>query len=307
MKKGGCSVKKNIWVIAIFLFFCLTFGASAADNDYWEGFFQTADFPYANGHGRLELDLKPGEWDQGAPVQNGLDTEFRGQMTLLNHVGIWGNVLSYRDYLKMVGELQVRFIQTPAWSAAMMGRIYTIHKDFSTPSFRLMADTRLSDQLTLHNGMQFYFYDFSTDVIGKHFDTGFVYELNRQHAFKGRFKFFFTDWKEKMLDVRLAYRYTINPQTQYYVYMYFDPDNVHMENIITFKPIQPLKLTANLVVNTGEWKNDYEEDRFSSVRHWVSLKAEYNLTKALVVSGEYKKEAALDGYNYLKVGLDWNL
>lgn len=307
IEKGGCSVKKNIWVIVIFLFFHLTFGASAADNDYWEGFFQRADFQMPNGHGKLELDLKPGEWDQGASVHNGLDTEFKGQVTLFNHLGLWGNVISYRDYLKMVGELQFRFIQTPTWSVAAMGRMYSIYKDFSTPSVRLLADTRLNEKMTLHNGIQLYFYDFDTNVIGKHFDTGLHYEMDQHHAFKARFKLFFTEWKDKIVDVRFAYRYTVNPQTRYYLYMYFDPDNVHMENVVEFTPIQPLKLTANLVVNTGEWKNDYESDEVNFVRHWASLKAEYSLTRSLVLSGEYKKEAALDGYSYLKIGLDWNL
>lgn len=300
-------MKKNIWVIAIFLFFHLTFGASAADNDYWEGFFQTADFPYANGHGKLEVDLKPGEWDQGARVDNGLDTELRGQVTFLRNLGLKAHVLSYRDYLKLVGELQLRLIRTPVWSVAAMGRMYTIYNDFSTPSIRFMADTRVNEQLTLHNGVQLYFYDFGTDVIGKHFDVGFDYEWDRNHAFKGRCKLFFTEWKEKMLDVRLAYRYTVNPQTRYYVYMYFDPDNVHMENVIEFTPIQPLQLTANLVVNSGEWKNDYESNEVNLIRHWASLKAEYSLTRSLILSGEYKKEATLGGYSFFKIGLDWKL
>lgn len=300
-------MKKSTQLIAILFIFLLTFGVSAADKDYWEDFIQTAEPTYEPWDGTISFEVIPMEWDQLEGVDNGLDTELHVDLGLFKNMSFYGYMYSHRDYLNVVGELKHRFLTLNKWQFAWLLRGYYLKGEFITPSVKLLSDTRLNQAMTLHNHVQLYFYE--NGVIGKHLDSGLDYDLNAKHHFKTRLKIFFVDSPLKsMYDFRITYNYVINEQTNYYLYTYFDQENVHLENVVEFKPIEPLTLTCNLVVNTGEWQNNYEAKKIvNDLRHWASIRAEYDLSEAWQLAAEYKKEAARDGYSYVKVGVNLSI
>jgi hypothetical protein len=288
-------------VLIVFVFPVRTL---AADTDYWTTFMQVAATNYEFGHGDLELNLMPFEYDQNAPVTNGLDSEFVMDFGIYKNLELYGYVMHFTGYTNLISELKYQFYQTPRFNGAVMARVFTVYKDFTTPSLKLMWDTKLTDNLSLHNAFQLYFYE--SGVIGKHLDTAVKYIINDKHAIQTRFKIFFVEsLKKSMFDFRIAYRYTLNRKTNYYCYTYFDLQNVHIENIVEFTPIPPLKLITGLIINTDEWRNNYDTNEIvTDARHWAFVKTEYSLNKTWTFSGEYRKEAAADGYSYFKVGLD---
>ncbi|AZR72909.1 hypothetical protein BBF96_05595 [Anoxybacter fermentans] len=290
-------MKKNIFAIFIILVLALTSETAARNIYYWEDFMDTAEIKYDLKHGKLEFYTKILEYDSGKKVDNGSDTEFYFNYGILRNSELYYYSSSQENY--KIFQLKQRVINRETFALSGMVGFYFIQDDLIVPSIKLLSDKILNKKLTLHNNFQLYFYQ--EGIIIKRLESGFTYNMNSKHSFKGHLgTFFIDDLNNIRFNLKVAYKNVINEQTNYILYGYYekdkDMDNLHLENIVEFKPVNTVKLTSNIIINTDD-----------SYNNWIIIRGEKKLFRRFTISCEYKKEAEKDGNNYFMTGLSFML
>ena len=279
---------------------------AGAKNAYWDDFLETAAIKYDLGQGQFCYILKPYERLEGKTINNGLDTELEMRLGVAKGSELYTYVSALGDYLNVVSELKYEIVKKQLLTVTGMGRVFYVRGDFVTPSAKLMLDVSPLKNLTLSTIAQLYIYE--NGNIAKGLDSGLNFDITPRDSFRTKFKLFFIELDQLMFDFRMAYRHQINDQTAYIAYTYFDANNVHLENILEYSPIPQLKISGNLIINTGEFQNDYDQNKIvNTLRNRINLKVDGQISEGLSATIEYSKEADDNGYSYLKTSLNFKL
>lgn len=295
---------RYIWVVALVLVLSIS-SIALAKNPYWDDFLETASLKYDYGHGQFTYLVKTLEYDQDAFIKNGLDTELEIRLGVLKNTELYTYALSADEYLNIVTELKYEFLHNKYLTATGMGRLFYVRKDFTTPSAKLMLDFNILPTLQATSILQLYFY--TNGNIAKGLDSSVNFQLTPKDTFRSKFKLFFIE-SQMMFDFRMAYQHTINQQAAYIAYTYFDANNVHLENVLEYTPIPQLKISGNLIINTGEMQNDYDTGELkNNLRNWINMKVEGKISPEVSTIIEYMKEADPKGYSYIKASVNFKI
>lgn len=263
---------------------------NSAEEYYWDDFMETAFIQYDLSESELKFFTKIMERNAGVVVEDGINTELDFYFGLMKDTQFHSYFHSQGSFTNLVTEVKHRFAEVHGWTISGLGRLFYLKDQFTTPSVRVLASKALNESLTLHNSFQLFFW--SSGLVGKRIDNGLTYKINERNFVKMRLKTSFDyAFSEANFDFRLAYKNIVNQQTNLIMYGYYEQDNFHLENIVEFKPIAPLKLTINTIINTGE-----------DEVNWVVVKGRYHLNEQWTVSTEYQKELLGDGYRCWKTG-----
>ena len=108
------------------------------------------------------------------------------------------------------------------------------------------------------------------------------------------------DFSDVRYNLKVAYKYKVNDELDYYNYSYYQKrgteENIHIENIVEFRPSSNFNIKSNITVNTNKKRNN-----------WIGLSGEKQLFNNMRLLLEYKKETDEKGASYLKAGLSYSL
>ena len=263
---------------------------NSTEEYYWDDFMEPAFIQYDLSESKLQFFTKIMEHDAGLVVEQGINTELDFYFGIMKDTQLHSYFNSQGSYTNLVTEVKHRFAEIYGWTISGLGRLFYLKDQFTTPSVRVFASKELNESLTLHNSFQLLFW--SSGLVGKRMDNGLIYQIDERNFVQARLKTSF-DYaiSDVNFDFRFAYKNIVNQQTNLIIYGYYEQDNFHLENIVEFKPVSPLKLSINTIINTG-----------GDEVNWVVVKGKYNLSEQWTVKTEYYKELLEDGYRCWKMG-----
>lgn len=279
-----------IWLFVPKVLAADSISTNSAEEYYWEDFMETAVIQYDQSESELEFFTKVMERNAGVAVDEGLNTELDFYFGIMKNTQIHTYLNNQGDFTNLVTEVKRYFTDFKGWTISGLGRLFYLKDQFTTPSVKVLASKAFNDKLAMHNSFQLYFWE--SGLIGKRLDNGLTYNINDRNFIKMRLKTSFDDAiSEATFDFRVAFKTIVNHQTNLIMYGYFEKDNFHLENIVEFKPVLPLKLSINTIINTG-----------GNEINWVVVKGKYTLSDQWTLESEYQKELLEDGYRCLKTG-----
>ncbi len=262
---------------------------------YWNDFMDTADIGHDYREVELEFFTKIMEQNAGQTVNNGMNTELDFYFGIFKNAELHSYLYSEDNYTNIVGEYEHRIIDGSSFDVSFKGRLFYLEDQFTTPSIKVLTNKSFGDNLVFYNNLQIYIWN--SGLIGKRIENGVSYTINPQNIVQARLKTFFdTDITEGTFDFRMAYKNIINEQTNLILYGYYETDNVHLESIVQFWPIDPLAIEVNAIINTREAESNL-----------VVIRGEYSFNDNWMIESEFRKELVQDGYRYVKSGFTFNL
>ncbi|MCK4259669.1 MAG: hypothetical protein KAX49_11865 [Halanaerobiales bacterium] len=268
----------------------------ARDIYYWDDMMEKAAIQTELNQMEMSFQTKFLEFYAGEMVKDSLDLELgfnfgilkNGEINgyLSNAQGNQNVIVNYRQKLRdrngfiITGQLQ-------------MYETEEIPSDFYVPGLKILTDKRVNENLTLHNHWQVFFL-LDSKIVGMRLENGFIYQADEKNSLQVKLKTFFTDDITKSeLDLRAAYKHIVNEQTNYILFGYFNPANLHIENIVEFQMTPTLKLIGDMGIRTNG-------------KNWISVQIEKAFSEGFRIRGEYQKEAD-GGAQSLRAGLDFEI
>ena len=284
------------WTILSILVMIFLLSANVGAIEQYEDMITTPEIENNIQKGEGEYLVQPLEWFEGTRIEDSLENYGYFEFGIAENTEIFSDNIFIADYRKTFDlNIKNKFYDEDGLKIAAIGTYaYSMKSDgsgYKTPSTAILTEKNFNDDLKLHNNIRLYFYE--SGNIGKWAESGFTYNFNDHNGLKASITpFTYNRFQDMEYRLRVGMESEFNEDITYFSYIYTefndpDYDNLHLNNIVEFKPIDSMTLTGEFTLNLGNSDNN-----------WVFLEGEKEFGD-LKLTGEYIKELVENGSYYI--------
>lgn len=289
-------MKKIVLLTTIFVL-ALTLGAYAERTVYWDDFLDTAQIIYGNHQGEISYYIQPFEFINGLPAGNGIANELNLHYGIAPRTEINATFGLAGPEAGVYANLKNQIVNSNGYAFGLKGQVDFYKNDLGsglTPSVSLLFDNNTGRPLEFHNTVSF---ALAGNNLRIGLNNGIYYRIDSRSGLKAKLVTNFNNLDNIHQGLAIAYRVLLSDNLAYNLVFArnFYSANNQFQNIFEYKPVNSLKLTGDLIINTD---NDH-------YYNFLLIRADKAMANNFSIIGEYQTALANKGYSSLRAGIDF--